>query len=151
MRSQLPEGFKEIHGCNFHNEKYPHQELTERIIGCAIKVHRALKAGFVEGIYENALTHELTLAGLKVARQVKYPVFYENKLVGEHRADMVVQDTVVIELKAVSELAPQHVAQIMSTLMAAKKEVGLLLNFHESRLVDGLRRVVLEGKLKQNL
>jgi GxxExxY protein len=143
MRSRLPEGFKEIRGQDL-GERYPHKDLTERIIGCAIKVHRALKAGFVESIYENALAHELNTTGLKVAQQVTYPVFYDSVLVGEHRADMVVEDNVVIELKAVGELAPQHVAQIMSTLMAANKSVGLLMNFHEARLVDGLRRVVLE-------
>jgi len=144
MRNRLPEGFKEIRGRDVGGEEYLHKDLTEQIIGCAIKVHRELKAGFVESIYENALAHELTKAGLKVAQQVTYPVHYDSVVVGEHRADMVVQDKVVVELKAVSELAPQHVAQIMSTLKAAKLRLGLLMNFHEARLVDGLRRVIVE-------
>jgi len=71
--------------------------LTERIIGCAIKVHRELKAGFVESIYDNALAHELTKAGLKVAQQVTYPVRYDDVLVGEHRADMVVENNAIFE------------------------------------------------------
>jgi len=145
MRTKLPEGFKEIRGRVF-GERYPHKELTERIIGSAIKVHRALKAGFVESIYENAMTHELRRSGLRVRQQAVFPVYYEDQMVGEHRADMVVEDTVVVELKAVSELAPQHVAQVMSTLLAANKTLGLLMNFHEARLVDGLRRVVWEHR-----
>lgn len=145
MRTRLPEGFKEIRGRVF-GERYPHKELTERIIGCAIKVHRARKAGFLESIYENALTCELRQSGLKAHQQVVYPVYYEGQMVGEHRADMVVEDTVILELKAVSELGPQHVAHVMSTLLAANKTLGLLMNFHEARLVDGLRRVVWEDR-----
>ncbi len=144
MRNGLPEGFREIRGRDVNGEEYLHKDLTERIIGCAIKVHRELKAGFVESIYENALAHELARAGLNVAQQVTYPVRYDDVLVGEHRADMVVENKVVVELKAVSELAPQHTAQIMSTLKAAKIRLGLLMNFHEARLVNGLRRVIVE-------
>lgn len=144
MRNALPEGFKEIRGRNVNDEEYLHKDLTERIIGGAIKVHRELKAGFIESIYENALAHELTKAGLKVAQQVTYPVRYDGVLVGEHRADMVVEDKVVVELKAVSELAPHHMAQVMSTLKAANLRLGLLMNFHEARLVNGLRRVIVE-------
>jgi len=144
MRNRLPEGFKEIRGRDVSGQEYLHKDLTERIIGGAIKVHRELKAGFVESVYEKALAHELSKAGLRVAQQVTYPVRYDGVLVGEHRADMVVEDTVVVELKAVSELAPQHMAQIMSTLKAANLSLGLLMNFHEARLVDGLRRVIVE-------
>ncbi len=144
MRNSLPDGFREIRGRDVGGEEYLHKELTERIIGGAIKVHRELKAGFVESVYENALAHELAKAGLKVAKQVTYPVLYDDVVVGEHRADMVVEDKVVVELKAVSELAPQHVAQIMSTLKAANLRLGLLMNFHEARLVNGLRRVIVE-------
>jgi GxxExxY protein len=144
MRSQLPEGFREVCGHDLGGQKYPHKDLTEQIIGCAIKVHRALKAGFVESIYENALAHELNTAGLKVAQQMTYPVYYEGVLVGEHRADMVVEGMVVVELKAVSELTPQHVSQVMSTLKAANLRLGLLMNFHEARLVNGLRRVIID-------
>jgi len=144
MRNNLPEGFREIRGHDLGGEKYPHKDVTERIIGCAIKVHRVLKAGFVESIYENALTHELNMAGLQVAQQVTYPVFYDGLLVGEHRADMVVEGIVVVELKAVSELTPQHVSQVMSALKAANLRLGLLMNFHEAQLVNGLRRVIID-------
>ncbi len=144
MRNLLPDGFREIRGRGLGGQEYLHKELTERIIGGAIKVHRELRAGFVESVYENALTHELTKAGLTVARQVRYAVLYDDVVVGEHRADIVVEDKVVVELKAVSELAPRHVAQIMSTLKAAKLRLGLLMNFHEAKLVNGLRRVIVE-------
>ena len=122
--------------------KYPHADITERIIGCAIAVHRELHAGFVESMYENALAHELAKQGLKVEAQKVFPVYYDNILVGQHRADLVVGGRVVVELKAVSELTDQHLSQVMSTMKAAGIKVGLLLNFHEARLVDGIRRIV---------
>ena len=141
---RLPKGVREIRGGDFAGERYPHKDLTEKIIGCAIEVHRALSAGYVEGIYENALVHELKKTGLHVARQVKLPVFYDGVMVGEHRADVIVEDKVVVELKAAEQLTNQHLSQIMSTMKAAGAQVGLLLNFHEARLVDGLRRVVMQ-------
>jgi len=140
---RLPEGTEEIRGANVHGRTYPHRDTTERIIGCAIAVHRELRAGYVEGIYENALAHELAKSGLRVERQKTFAVMYDGVLVGEHRADLVVDEKVVVELKAVSELTDQHVAQVMSTMRAARAKVGLLINFHESRLVDGVRRIVM--------
>jgi GxxExxY protein len=144
MRSQLPEGFREVCGHDLGGQKYPHKDLTEQIIGCAIRVHRTLGAGFIESIYENAMVIELSKAGLRTARQVVYPVLYDGVLVGEHRADIVVENSVVLELKAVSELNSQHVSQVMSTLKAANLRLGLLMNFHEARLVNGLRRVIID-------
>ena len=143
---RLPVGVRQIRGENYRDEDYPHKELTEKIIGCAIWVHRALRAGFVEVIYENALAHELAKSGLHGMRQVKYPVFYDGVQVGEHRADMVVDGKVVVELKAASGVTDQHVSQVMSTMIAARMEVGLLLNFGEAKLVDGLRRIVIQKK-----
>ncbi len=140
---KLPDGVTEIRGQNFSGRKYPHRELTEKIIGCAIAVHRELQGGYVEAIYENALAHELRKAGLLVERQVKFPVYYDGVPVGEHRADLIVERKVVVELKAVADLGDQHVSQVMSTLRAAGINVGLLLNFNEARLVDGLRRIVM--------
>jgi GxxExxY protein len=140
---KLPEGVTEIRGHNFDGRKYPHRDLTESIIGCAIAVHRELQAGYVEAIYENALAHELRKAGLFVERQVKFPVYYDGVAVGEHRADLIVERKVVVELKAVADLGDRHVSQVMSTLRAAGIKVGLLLNFNESRLVNGLRRIIM--------
>lgn len=144
---RLPDGVDEINGANLGEREYPHSDITEKIIGCAIRVHKALGAGFVEGIYENALAHELAKAGLHGVRQVRYTVMYDGVPVGEHRADMVVQGKVVVELKAASDITDQHVSQVMSTMKAARMEVGLLLNFGEARLIDGLRRIVMQDKL----
>ena len=140
---RLPPGTKEIRGPDISGVRYPHRDITEKIIGCAISVHRELKGGFVEGIYENALVHELTKAGLRVQSQKSLPVYYDGKCVGEHRADLIVEGKVAVELKAVSELTDQHVSQLMSTMLAADVRVGLLMNFRQGRLVDGVRRIIM--------
>ena len=140
---KLPDGVTEIPGPNLSGRKYPHRDLTEKIIGCAIAVHKELQAGYVEAIYENALAHELRKSGLHVEQQVKFPVYYDGVTVGEHRADLIVERKVVVELKAVSALGDQHVSQVMSTLRAAGIKVGLLLNFNEARVVNGLRRIIM--------
>lgn len=134
---------EEIRGANARWTDYPCKGVTERIIGCAIAVHRALGAGFVESVYENALLHEMCRQGLEIESQKSFPVYYEELCVGEHRADVVVEGQVVVELKAVSDLTNQHVSQLTSTMKAAGAKVGLLLNFHEARLVDGVRRIVM--------
>jgi len=122
-------------------EGYPEQELTETIIGCAIRVHRALGPGYLEAVYENALAHELTKVGLSADRQRVVKVLYDGVEVGEHRADIVVDDRVIVELKSVESLHPKHVAQVISTLKATGVKIGLLINFNETRLVDGVKRV----------
>lgn len=140
---KLPAGVREIRGEGAAGEKYPHSDITEKIIACGICVHRALNAGYVESIYENALCIELQKAGLNFRRQVTVSVEYEGVVVGEHRIDVLVEDVVVVELKSVSELTSQHLSQVMSTLKAAKLRLGLLMNFGEARLIDGVRRVIL--------
>jgi GxxExxY protein len=143
MGMRLAQGVKEIRGGNARGEKYPFSELTEQIIGAAIAVHRALGAGFVESIYENAMAVELTRRNLPFERQKTVQVVYEGVVVGEHRADLLVDDKVVVELKAVSELAGVHEAQTMSTTKAFGKKIGLLINFNEARVIDGVRRFIL--------
>ncbi|MFP3936855.1 MAG: GxxExxY protein [Phycisphaerae bacterium] len=125
---------------------YPHRELTEKVIGCAIHVHRELGPGYLESIYENALAHELRKRGLSVDTQYEVPVVYDNVKVGLHRADILVDGAVVVELKSVEALVPKHKAQLISTLKAVGASVGLLMNFNEARLAQGLKRVVLTGK-----
>ena len=122
---------------------YPEKELTERIIACAIAVHRELGPGFLEVIYENAIAHEMRKHGLRFERQYVVPVFYDGVQVGEHRVDLFVEGKVVVELKSVDALNEKHKAQVISTLKAVPARVGLLMNFNEARLVDGLQRVVL--------
>jgi len=122
---------------------YPEAELTERIIGACIAVHRELGPGYLEGIYENALAHELSQRGLPFERQRLMRVMYDGIEVGEHRIDLLVAGKVVLELKSVDQLTPKHVAQAISTLKAVGAKVALLVNFNEARVIDGIRRVVL--------
>ena len=106
-----------------------YEELTEKIIGAAIHVHKELGPGFVESIYENALCIELTLSKLNFLRQKIIPVHYRDEQVGEHRLDLVVENLIVVELKAAKSLENIHFAQIRSYLKAIDKRHGLLLNF----------------------
>jgi GxxExxY protein len=106
-----------------------HEELTGRIIAGAIAVHKALGPGFLESVYEAALLIELQHAGLKVESQKSVPVYYRGKLVGEHRLDMLVEDLIVTELKAISALERIHFAIVRSQLKAAGREHALILNF----------------------
>ncbi|MFP4106759.1 MAG: GxxExxY protein [Phycisphaerae bacterium] len=126
----------------YEEKLYPERELTERIIGCAIEVHRQLGPGYLERIYQNALIEELVQHGLRVASERVIPVFYRGKKVGEHRIDLLVEDRVVLELKSVEHLVRTHIAQLRSTLKAAGLNIGLLMNFNQPTLKDGLQRVV---------
>lgn len=131
-----------VTGLAFSEDEYPEKVLTQKIIGCAINVHRELGPGYLESIYENALGHEFAKQGLNFEAQRVVKVFYDGVEVGLHRIDLLVEGKVVLELKSVDALTQKHVAQMISTLKAVGAKVGLLMNFNESRLVDGIRRVV---------
>jgi len=118
-------------------------DLSGRILGAAIEVHRHLGPGLVETVYEVALEHELRLQGLAVDRQMPIAVRYKDIQIGGQRLDMLVEGKVVVELKSVESLAPIHEAQLLSYLKAAGLRLGLLINFNAPRLVDGVRRFVL--------
>jgi GxxExxY protein len=109
-------------------------ELTEKILGAAFKVQNALGAGFLEKVYENALSFELRKCGLAVESQKSLPVRYEGTVVGDYIADLVVSAKVVVECKAVSNLDSVHEAQLMNYLKASGLRVGLLINFARSKL-----------------
>jgi len=116
-------------------------ELTEIIIGCAIEVHKNLGPGLLESAYEECLAYELVNAGLKVERQKPVPVIYkEIKLDCGYRIDILVDDTVVLELKSVEILNPLHEAQILTYLNFAEMPIGLLINFNVKLLKDGIKR-----------
>ena len=118
-------------------------ELTEKIIGAAIRVHRELGPGLLESAYEACLAYELEDTGLKVERQKLLPVTYRGMQLDEgYRLDLLVADTIIVELKAISRLDPVHEAQLLSYMRLAGKPVGLLINFHVPKLTDGARRVV---------
>jgi len=111
------------------SDKYPHSEVTDKIIAAAYDVHNQLGFGFAEKIYENAMTIKLGQKGLKAVQQAPITVFFEGHLVGDYYADILVNDLVLVELKAVSELTNAHEAQILNYLKATGLKVGLLINF----------------------
>lgn len=106
-----------------------HQELTQKIIGTFYTVYNTLGYGFLEKVYENAMVIELQSAGLEVAAQYPINVYYREQVVGEYMADLLVAQRVIVELKAVRTLLPEHEAQLLNYLNATRYEVGLLLNF----------------------
>lgn len=111
-----------------------HETLTQRIIGCAMAAHRTLGAGFLESVYQRALTHELQKAGLAVECEKKIQVFYDGVMVGDFFADMLVEAVVLVENKAVQAISSAHEVQLVNYLTATGLDVGLLLNFGTQRL-----------------
>jgi GxxExxY protein len=108
-----------------------YKELTGKIIDCAYKVHKILGFGFLESVYNSALLHELTKAGLQAQKERRLQVFYDNKVVGDFYADIVVEDMVILELKSIKETTPAHEAQLNNYLKATGLKLGLLINFGE--------------------
>ncbi len=125
--------------------EYPEQKdpLTEKIIGCAIEVHRTLGPGLLEQTYEAALCIELQLAGLKFQRQLVVPVTYKHQPIGDYRLDLVIEDSVIAEIKSVERFDPIFEAQLLTYLKITGLKRGLLLNFNSRLLKDGIKRMVL--------
>ncbi len=117
--------------------------LTEKVIGCAITVHKALGPGFLESIYENALVVELEHAGLRVDWQLEHSIQYRDVAVGLHRLDLLIEGTLVVELKATSGLEDIHFSQVRSYLKALNLKHALLLNFASMPLT--IKRVIFEA------
>ena len=117
--------------------------LAHRVIGAAIDVHRKLGPGYLECVYEEALCVELALRQMHFARQAPFHLLYKGVPVGERRVDLLVEQRLVVELKAVDRLAPIHLAQALSYLKALRQPLGLLINFNVPVLRDGIRRRVL--------
>ncbi|UPU37650.1 GxxExxY protein [Geomonas paludis] len=111
-----------------------HDELTGKVLRACFEVSNELGTGFLESVYEKSLLIALVEMGLKAQSQVPLKVFYRNKVVGEFYADLVVEGAVLLELKAVRALAPEHVAQVLNYLKATGIEVGLLINFGSPKL-----------------
>ena len=110
-------------------EKYKYKELTDKIIQAFYCVYNELGFGFLENVYQNALYFELQSKGFKVEPQKAIDVYYQTQLVGKYKADLIVNDLVILELKAVDYLIQEHELQLINYLKATDKEVGLLLNF----------------------
>jgi GxxExxY protein len=120
-------------------------ELTEKIIGAAIEVHRHLGPGLLESAYEECLCYELSAIGLHFERQTHLPLLYKGlKLACAYKLDLLVEDTVIVELKSSEDSARVHAAQVLTYLKAANKQVGLLINFNVPVLRHGLKRIVNE-------
>lgn len=116
------------------NEQYKYSELTSKVIGCAMTVHKTLGNGFQEVIYQRALEIEMQMANLSFSREFEMPIFYRDISIGTRRVDFLVENVLSVELKAISKLEDNHIAQGINYLEAYNLEVGLLINFGEMSL-----------------
>jgi GxxExxY protein len=118
-------------------------EITGHVVDAAMKVHTALGPGLLESVYERCLVHELVKRGLRVRTQVWLPIVYDGITIeGGYKLDLLVEDEVIVELKVADRIMEIHRAQLLSHLRLARKRVGLLINFNEVHLKDGIRRLV---------
>jgi GxxExxY protein len=127
-------------------EEYKHSDLTHKIIGCAMQVHSFLGNGFQEVIYQRALALELTKCGLGFQRELEIPIFYKDHIepIGLRRVDFLVEEMVLVELKALTLIEDVHLAQTLNYLRVYKIEIGLLINFGEKSL--NFKRFILSGR-----
>jgi GxxExxY protein len=118
-------------------------EISERIIGAAIEVHRILGPGLLEGVYEEALCHELHLRGIRFERQKPVPIDYKGlKLATDLRLDLLIEEKVIVDVKAKEDMTEKDHAKTLTYLRLTNTHLGLNMNFHEPRLVDGIKRIV---------
>jgi GxxExxY protein len=121
-------------------------DLSNRVIGCAIEVHRTLGPGLLEWVYETCLCDELTEVGLRFARQQRFGLDYKRRRLDRaFQLDLIVEQTLVLEIKSVQALHPIHEAQLRTYLRLSRHPIGLLLNFNSVRLKDGMRRLELSA------
>jgi GxxExxY protein len=117
-------------------------ELARNVISAAIEVHRNLGPGFLESVYEESLCLELKLRNILFERQKKFDIYFKDSLVGEGRIDLLIDNNLIVELKAVEALAPLHYAQVTSYLKAMNLQLALLINFNVPLLKDGIKRII---------
>jgi len=117
-------------------------QLARVAVDAAIEVHRHLGPGYLEAVYEEALAIELALRDLPFARQIPIPVQYKGQSVGQGRLDFLIDDALIVELKAVEALLPVHKAQVISYLKASRRQLGLLINFNVPALSQGIQRII---------
>ena len=121
--------------------------LSYKVIGCAMEVYNVLGPGLLESVYEKALIHELQINGLSVSSQVPVEMSYKGVKLGEGlRVDLLVEDSLIVELKSVDELKPVHYKQLLTYLKLLDKRIGLLINFNVNDFRDGIKRVVNDFK-----
>jgi GxxExxY protein len=116
--------------------------LARLIIGIALEVHKTLGPGYLEALYERAFCYELNLRGITYQQQAQFPVMYKGHKIGESRLDLVIAESVVIEIKSVEALIPFYTAQLISYLKASNYKLGFLINFNVPLLKDGIRRII---------
>ncbi len=120
-------------------------EITRKIIGLAIKIHQTLGPGLLESVYQQCLFYELRNANIKVEKEVLVPITYENmKFETGFRMDLLVENKIVIELKAVESIHEKHISQILTYLKLSNNKIGLLINFNEKYLKNGIKRVIID-------
>ena len=129
------------------NEQYPESELTGKIIGCAMEVHKTLGNGFQEVVYQRALAIEMQMQGLTFTREQEIEIFYKGIDIGTRRVDFFVESKIMIELKAISQLEEVHLAQAINYLEAYKMNIGLLINFGSKSLQ--FKRLMKPGKSRK--
>jgi len=118
-------------------------KITEKIIGCAIEVHKNLGPGLLESIYESALCYELNEKGIKYEKQLEIPIIYKGLSLGDYRLDLLVENEIIVELKAVDRMEPVFEAQILTYLKVTSKKIGLIINFNAPILKNGIKRIIL--------
>jgi GxxExxY protein len=119
---------------NYTKEEYKYSEITGRIIGCAIEIHKILGNGFQEVIYQRALEKEMLLNGLSFNREYEMPIIYKSEQIGTRRVDFLVEDVISVEIKAITKLEDVHLAQALNYLEAYNLEIGMLINFGSKSL-----------------
>ena len=129
------------------NEHLKYGDITEKVIWCAMKVHQKMSNGYLEAVYQNCLAIEMDKAGINYEREVELPIFYEDIKVGKRRVDFMIEEKVLVELKAQAELTNAHLAQGLNYLETHNLEVGLLINFGAKSLQ--FRRLINERKVQQ--
>ncbi len=124
-------------------KEYPLKDVTEKIISCCMEVHSKLGPGLLENIYEEALVYEFDLRKIRYERQKQIQLRYKGKEIGFHKIDFLIEDKVILEIKAVEGINEIFKAQLLTYLKAMDKKVGLLINFNVLRLKEGIRRLIL--------
>ncbi|MHC5038390.1 MAG: GxxExxY protein [Planctomycetota bacterium] len=118
------------------------EDLIQKVIGAAIEVLKNLGPGFLESVYERALCHELEIQNIRFERQKEISIEYKGLEIAGHRIDILIGERLILELKAVEEIAPIHEAQLLSYLKSTELRAGLIINFNVRKLKDGIRRMV---------
>ena len=129
-------------------EELKYKAVTEKIIGCAMKVHGKMRSGYVEAVYQKCLAIELKKAGVNFVQELEMPIYYEGICVGKRRVDFMIDEKIIVEIKAVSELTDQHLAQALNYLETNNLDTGLLINFGAKSLP--FKRLIHQHSVQQH-